>query len=195
LVTGDRARHALAFARAALAARAALVAPPPPGNLLIGGSVWTRANEEVQLRAMTEVAGDLSRQWQGFDGSDAAPERLPIELAFTTLAGLLPEAATGEPEDADRELLKDVWPSTWPHTWWVQERLLDLASVLGNLEIAERVFAALASPRKEERILAVRAAAAITRRDLLRDSSGAVRPLAAIVADYRELLGRRPESW
>ncbi len=149
----------------------------------------------MELRATTERAKDLDRQWQGFDGSEAAPDRLPIELAFTALANLLPPAATATPDDADRDLLKETWPSTWPHTPWVRQRLLDLASVLGTRDLADRVFAFLTSPDEQDRILAVRAAAFITRRDFVHDGKGGPRPLAAIVSDYRDFAGRRPESW
>jgi hypothetical protein len=185
-VGGDRARHALAFARAALAARVARIAPPPGEKVGVGGLSMSSDDEEVELRTRGFRAQDLARQWQGYVGSETVAEQLPIELAFTALTSLLPTAAPSGAEDADRELLDDAWTSPFPHDFWIAERLLDLGSVLGGENARHRAFAALRSPRETERVVAARGMAAITKHDFIHDAHGAVRPLAAVVADYEE---------
>jgi hypothetical protein len=173
----------------------ARVAPQPPKGTGSWAATGASESEEVDLRTTAVRAEELERQWQGGIDSEGAPERVPIEIAFAALSDLLPADAVAR-DVPDRELvLAEGWASMFPHTPWVGRRLLDLTAVLGTRAAMDHVFPALASPSEEERVLAVRAAAALTRRDFVHDGKGTVRPLAAIVADYRELAGRRPESW
>jgi hypothetical protein len=187
---GEAARHALAFARAAMAARVALLAPPPPAaNVLSITTNQTDDDEEVELRTSGLGVEDLARQWQGYRATDSEAERAPIELAFDALAGLLSGAAQVTPDEQDRNLLADSWDSRFPHAWWVEEGLLDLASVLATHRLLPKAAAALSSPREGEQTRAVRALAAITGHDRIRDAHGAVRPLAVLVAEYRAQVG------
>jgi hypothetical protein len=189
-ISGERARRALAISRAALAARIAVVAPPLPRDTLSGTmlSTFSSDDEEVELRTSGLPEQNLERQWQGYVAGDEIAERAPIELAFATLAELLPPGSTAQPEDADRELLAEAWRSRFAHETWVEERLLELASVFGSGRVASRVSLALFSGAEGDRIRAVRAAAAITGRDAIHDARGRVRPFAEIAADYREQL-------
>jgi hypothetical protein len=188
-LAGERARRELAIARAALAARIALVAPPPPraaGSLSgTSSSTLSSDDEEVELRTRGMRGQELARQWQGTCGSDEIAEQAPVELAFSTLAGLLPAAKPAPVEDGDREVVADAWQAPFAHQAWVNERLLELASVVGSRPLATGVLQALSSGDERQQIRAVRAAAAITGRDVIHDGHGHLRPLAEIVVDYR----------
>jgi hypothetical protein len=183
--SGDRARGVLARARAALAARVAVVAPAPADGSLRLSTVASTDNEEIDLRTRGPRFDRLSRQWQGYGGTESRPEVAPIELAFQALWDVASGAAPATAGEADRQLLAEAWAAPMPHAWWTRQGLLDMASVVGSAPVLPDILASLMGPNESEQVLAVRALAAITGRDHVHDARGTVRPLAAIVADCR----------
>jgi hypothetical protein len=66
-----------------------------------------------------------------------------------------------------------------------------MAATLAVPEMARDIAPDLEAPQPDVRILAVNALAVATGRDLRRNPAGTLRPLDAVVADYKALLRPR----
>jgi hypothetical protein len=127
-------------------------------------------------------------------GTATAPsvaERAPIEVAFAALVQLTVGAPPTASIDADRRLFTQFWHSEdlVGRARWLDLEMLDLASVLGGPDVLPDAKRWLLDAKNDnERVLAIRAIAAITGHVPSRDPGGHLRPLAEIVAEYRALL-------
>jgi hypothetical protein len=73
--------------------------------------------------------------------------------------------------------------------WYVTRALLLLAAHAGSAELVPPIVELLGSEHDDIQSLSVAALAAISGRDLRRDTSGNTRPLNEVVADYRRDCG------
>ena len=190
VIRGAAARRASGLSRASLAARVALIEADPTegGALILHGT----SNEEaaLALRATTN-AEEIERAYVGIATAPSVAERAPIEVAFAALVQIIDGAPPAAPVDADHRLFAQLWHSDdlVGHARWLDLELLDLASVLGGPDVLPDAKRWLQDAKNDsERVLAIRALAAITGHMPSRDPGGHLRPLAEIVAEYHALL-------
>jgi hypothetical protein len=174
-------------ARAALAARiTARRKPPPPGQVDLGPIETSDRLLLLELRLRDGQGTHLERTFAGYVGNLDAIDRVPVQLAWQSLAAALPESPpTRAVEEADRALLRAVWSDRAVRPWYAEQGLLALATGAGSPELLPHLVAALDSEQPYLRELAVTALAAVTGWDARFDAAGAPRPLDAVVAEYR----------
>ena len=81
-----------------------------------------------------------------------------------------------------------LWPSDHPRRPWVHRELLRWRRRWPFRKWPATSLPTLDAPQPDLRILAVNALAVATGRDLRRDAAGTLRPLDAVVADYKTML-------
>ncbi|MFL5306499.1 MAG: hypothetical protein ACJ8F1_14880 [Polyangia bacterium] len=185
---GSRAQAALATARAALAAHVTVADAPASGGVISSSVVMSDDDEDLELETM-DAAGPRQRHWDGYVGSRTERDRAPVELAWAAFSSALPARFAAEgPNPLDRRSFARLWPADHPRRPWVHLELLSMAATLAVPEMARDIARDLDAPQPDLRILAVNALAVATGRDLRRDAAGALRPLDAVVADYKATL-------
>jgi hypothetical protein len=199
-LTRRAARAPLATALAALAAHVTVTEPPASRGAMSSSVTLSDDDEDLELRIM-EGATPQPRHWDGYVGSAGEPDRAPLEIAWDALSSTLPaRSAAAGPDALDRLTFSRLWVPDHRRRPWVHREMLSLAPVLAAApdaaqpvapDMARDIGADLDAPDPELRILAVNALAAVTGRDLRRDATGQVRPLDAVVVDYKAILRGR----
>ena len=187
-IGGQRAQAVMARARAALAARATLTEVRQAAGVISSSVTMTDDDEALEI-CTADNADRPCRSWTGCASSLTEAERAPLTLLWDTFSSLLPAPApSGPPTELDRWALHRVWFASSDRRAWVHRELLRLASSVDVPGLAPALAPDLDAADPEVRILAVNALASATRKDFRRDSRGVLRPIEAVIADYRALL-------
>jgi hypothetical protein len=150
-------------------------------------------DEDLEFRSV-DAGVERDRAWQGYVGSLDEPARAPLELAWQRLWACLGDRPTATaPDDSDKRVFARLWVAAHGRPGWVHRQLLELAPSLGTAALVGSIGTDLEAPDRELRILAVDALAMLSGKDLRRKAAGSLRPLDAIVGDYKALL-RRPHG-
>lgn len=183
--------RAFAFASAALVA-AIQIQPAAAGRdgVHTTSTVTTTHDEALAIRLVGLDGRTSTSRWEGYVDSAHASARVPLEVAWETLWAIgdrpLRPAA---PEAADRAAFARLTEAGAPGPRLETDALLELGAALATQPVAPWLAGYLGAPSDRTRTRAVNALATATGTDLRRDSSGAVRPLADVIAAYRALAG------
>lgn len=183
---------ALPAARVAMLAKMHDVSLYRGSSISLGASTSFSSNDfHLRVRIADSTGNFLDRGFTGYQSSYDQEARLPMELAAEPLQTALAKItfAKDVPTQADRELFVRHFLVTFDQkpSWWVGERLLEMAPVLGSADIVPAIVDWLVQGDKRDtriREEAVAALAAITGLDLRKDEGNADRPLEEVIADY-----------
>jgi hypothetical protein len=184
----EAVRHALAFASTALASTIRVVEPPPHGAAHSVAVVATTHDEALEIHVAGRGGQSWSRRWDGYVDSMHAGERVPLEVAWEALWGLAGgQVRSAPPDDAQRAAFLRLIEGDSQRPRLVNDGLLEAGAVLATRAVVPSLTPFLQASSERTRTLAVNALATATGTDLRRDATGAVRPLADVVAAYRAL--------
>jgi hypothetical protein len=159
---------------------------PEPGQIALRALRTTSLQHSYVLRVQSDGPALRERRYAGSTSNLAAPELVPLELAWQILSEPAPTwQRTSTTETASRALT-DIWPTT-PSEPWELSRFLSLAYALPSPQLTAQLLNALDSPDPSVTTLAVNALAAATGQDLRRNPDGTIRSLSEIVTAYRHL--------
>lgn len=182
--------------------------PPPPdpdGEVFAESFGFSSRDFHVALRLVDDAGHGVERYVAGYAGSDEGQaDRLVLDMAAGELWPLLDETVveslderTAADPDLRRLFSERLWAATtrgdeWGY-WYVQERLLGLATPLGEVAHVGAMLPVVArvgeSWEDRKRVLAINAIAAITGFDRRYAEDGTFRSLAEVAPEVLEACG------
>ena len=183
--------------------------PPKPGTGFSSQGVGSSHDYHLALRISDHGGHGVERHFAGYEGS--GPEQkdgVPLAIAQTALQTLIEEVSSdpsnGAVDPSDRSARAVFARLFWQaHArgedygyWYVRERMLGLAALLGSAQHRPALLAQLAPGKKEpsaarSEVLALNAIAAITGLDLRHDPAGAPREVATVAAETLAACARK----
>ena len=179
--------------------------PPRPQTGFYSSGVGTSHDYHVALRLADRGGHGAARHFAGYEGSGTQQnDGVPLAFAQAALRKLIedvtedPSAGAIDTSDlASRALFARMFWDAHARGedygyWYVRERMLGLAALLGSAQLMPALLAQLAPATKEGKkdaslarseVLALNAIAAITGHDLRHDPAGAPRDVATVAAE------------
>jgi hypothetical protein len=174
--------------------------PPRKDGLLLTGASFSSHDYHVALRLADDRGHGLQRVFAGYASSgDDQKHGVPLAIADEALDTLLHDPAVrssftelGADDPAARDLFARVFWAARARGddygyWYVRERLLGMAALLGSAQhvpaLVDQLRVTGEHSVERSRILAVNAIAALTGYDVRHDAGGKPRPPARVVAD------------
>ena len=174
--------------------------PPPTPDTMVGGGVGTSHSYHVALRLTDHQGRGVQRYFAGYERSgEQQRDGVPMAIVQDTVSALLHDdaftaslSAVGVDDPAGRALFARVFWQAHARgedfgSWYVRERLLGMAALLGSDQHVPALLAPLQpttdAPRLRSTALALNAIAAITGFDRRHDPSGTPREVAEVAAE------------
>lgn len=177
--------------------------PPPPPGIMYGATGYGSSRSfHVGMRLVDGSGHGLERFFVGYEGGgDEQGHELTLDLAGAEVWKLLVDDATvaalpevGTDDAAIRELLTNVFWATKERDpalalWYVRERVLGLATLLGGPEHVPELLEAVRwksggrASEERSRAAAINGIAAITGFDVRYHADGQPRPVKVVAAE------------
>lgn len=176
-------------------------APPPrKDGVFLAGASFSSNDYHVALRLADERGHGVQRMFAGYASSGAEQkDGVPLAIAAGALYTLLDDPAVraqftevGADDPPARDLFARVFWAARARGddygyWYVRERLLGMAALLGSAQhlpaLVDQLRVGGEHSLERSRVLAVNAIAALAGYDVRHDPDGRPRPPASVVAD------------